>query len=59
MVRVTDLGTGVVKMHNLTARRVMRRAVALYDKAKKLGIPGVYFSFYLKYSWDLEKGKIY
>lgn len=62
-VRVTDMTTGKIELvHIADARstRVMRRAQAFYHKAKQLQIKGkLLFSYYLKYSWDLENGRIF
>lgn len=62
-IRVTDLSTGntvVFSNSRPNPARVMRRARSLYQNAKAMGVKGkLLFSYYLKYSWQLEKGHIW
>lgn len=60
--RVTDIATGeimIITEKNPVLHRVMSRAAKLYKQAKALGIHGVRLSYYVQYSWRLEKGFIW
>ena len=59
---ITDMQTlekKIIRLPDAVARRVMRRAISLYNSAKRFGIEGVTFGYYLKYSWQLEKGHVW
>ena len=63
-VKVTDMQSGAVSFVNIDAKnpvlqRVMKRAAGLYNKAKNLGIQGIDLGYYVRYSWTLEKGKVW
>lgn len=59
VIKVTDLSTGACKVISITAKRVMKRANALYQKGRALGVTDVPFHYFLTYSWRLEKGHVW